>query len=336
MLNGLNVVIKSIDDLSNGYVKREGYIFTALTHPGNVYDAIVIRQPIQADVESPIYEKSSRSLEEHISFINKYQLEKAVVIAESLDFIVKCPSLKYLHIIPANVESEFDFSPLYAMPEIVMLTCRTCDVDNKRVYGQIDYKKVKGLIDVGVAGKGHIDYNKISSLKSIDVTDIKAKNLYDVFCSKEIDTIRAICCGLKSLEGIEQSSNLTCLYLFNNRSLSDISSLKNVKSSLRALRIVKCAKIQDFSVLGELEKLEMLSIKGSNSLNDLKFLNRLKNLKTFVFDINIADGDLTPCLKLDYAACLKDRRHYNIKDKDLPKGNFLHGNEGIEVWRTLE
>lgn len=336
MICDLKEPITNSDILGKGYIERAGYIFTSLTFPYNVYDAIVIRCPIQADVDCPQYAKSMKSLEEHISLINEYQLEKAVVLAESLDFIVQCSSLKYIHIIPATEKEAFDFSPIYKMPEIVSLTCQTCYGSKEDLYSWIDYQKVKGLIEIGVSGKGHINYNKIDTLKTLQISDGKIKNFTDAFCSRRMDTIRAIACGIKSLDGIEQSENMTCLYLHYNRSLRDISALKKIKTTLRALRIENCPKIEDFSVLHELENLELLEITGNNVLYDLSFLKRMKKLKTFIFSVNILDGDLTPCLKLEYAYCDRNRKHYNLKDKDLPKGQYIHGNESIEIWRRLE
>lgn len=162
------------------------------------------------------------------------------------------------------------------------------------------------------------------------------RDLTDLFCSKELDTLRLIQCGVYSLDGIETSEKIQCLYLDYNRSLRDISALEKVKKTLRLLRIDCCPKIEDFSVLGELENLELLELTGSNTLPDLNFIKRMKNLKTFVFNFNVSDGDLSPCLDLSYVYSDRNRKHYNIKDKDLPKNEYVRGNENIEEWRRLE
>lgn len=112
--------------------------------------------------------------------------------------------------------------------------------------------------------------------------------------------------------------------------------MSKVKGNLKALRITNCPKIKDFSVLKTLEKLELLEISGSNELQDLSFISQMKNLKSFVFDVPVLDGDLTPCLSLCYAHCRKSRKGYNLTDKHLPKGTFTKGNESIEQWRYLE
>jgi len=151
---------------------------------------------------------------------------------------------------------------------------------------------------------------------------------------KELDTLELSVCKIKSLSGCEELKKLQCLYLPYNRSLSDISSLKEVKNSLKALRIDTCSRIKDFSVLRELENLQLLELCGSNEVPDIYFIKKMKYLKTFVF--NVLNGDLKPCLDLQYVAIERCRRHYNVKEKDLPQGEYVRGNEDIELWRRFE
>ncbi len=205
MICGLQDSLDDIEILCKGYIERNGYIFTSLTYPYNVYDTIVINHPMNADINYPRYGKSIKSLDDHISLINKYQLEKAVLLVASLDFIVKCPSLKYMHIVPLTDKDIFDFSPIYDMPEIISLDCQTCYGSEEQLCGYIDYQKVNGLNDLSVSGKGHVNYNKICTLKSLQISNIKINNLTDAFCSSKLDTMRVITCGIKSLDGIEKS-----------------------------------------------------------------------------------------------------------------------------------
>ena len=41
--------------------------------------------------------------------------------------------------------------------------------------------------------------------------------LTDLFCSKELDTLRIVQCGISSLNGIDISNKMQCLYLHYNR-----------------------------------------------------------------------------------------------------------------------
>jgi hypothetical protein len=102
------------------------------------------------------------------------------------------------------------------------------------------------------------------------------------------------------------------------------------------LRIDHCANITDFSVLGKLESLELLELTGCKPLKSLDFLKTMKNLKTFIFDVDILDGDLSECMKLHYVGMLKYRKHYSHKESDMPKGHIVRGNENIDEWRRFE
>lgn len=338
-MNTLNDVITDDRIFSQFYILREGYEFKPLTYPANIYDAIVIRNPrnTQYNYRIPINE---HSLLEHIEFINKHKLKKAYLVCNDLSFITQCPTLKYISVIPADsADDNFDFSPLYGMPEIKSLGCQNLYGSREQYLSEIDYSRIHGLIDLGVSfNKGTLNYNKVETLKSLAMSAFKGKNrdLTDLFCSKELDTLRLIQCGIYSLNGIETSRKMQCLYLHYNRSLSDISALRKVNRTLKALRIENCPKINDFSVLSELENLELLELSGSNELPDLSFLKKMKNLKTFIFNMNVKDGDLTPCLGLSYVYSEKNRKHYNLKDTDLPKAHYVRGNETIEEWRRLE
>ena len=282
----------------------------------------------------------THSTEAYQEYIYKKGIDQAIIYMPDLNVIRGCPSLKHLRIYPSyNAAPNFDYTPLYEAPEIKTLVCPNQYGDRDQYISPIDYSQINGLINLSVSvNSGTMNYNKIETLRSLCVGAFKEKNgnLTNLFCSKELDTLRLIECRVNSLDGIETSPKMQCLYLDYNRSLRDISALRKVKNSLKALRIENCSQIQDFSVLAELENLELLELSGSNSLPSLSFLKSMKRLKTFIFSMNVEDGDLTPCLDLSYVYSEKNRKHYNLKDKELPKGEYVRGNETIELWRRLE
>lgn len=330
--------------LMRRYIIRDGFVFKAITHPGNVYDAIVLRVPSDVSCDSPLLPKSQRSLQEHLALIRERQIEKALVIADSLDFLQECPDLRHICIIPTENANESTFySPLYELPALKTLQCQTvgkkaCCATNssKEPLFCIDYANLPNIESVGVCQKGHLNYNKLPKLKALRISGYGGADLTQVFSSPVLNTLSMTQCKLQTLEGIQQSERIQCLYLYYDRSLCDISALRKVKNSLRALRIENCPKIKDFSVLGELENLELLELSGSNELPSLDFLLTMKNLKTFVFNINVKDGDLTPCLHLSYVYSERNRKHYNLKDADLPKGKYIRGNETLQNWLRME
>lgn len=47
--------------------------------------------------------------------------------------------------------------------------------------------------------------------------------------------------------------------------------------------------------------------------------------------MNVKDGDLSLCTGLSYVYSERNRKHYNLKNAELPKGQYVRGNEDIEV-----
>lgn len=323
--------------LANRYILRNGFPFTAITHPANVYDAIVVKYPQDVPCFSSRINGSSHSLKEQVEFINRYRIEKALIIAENIDFITMCPTLKHLRIIPADSSAdEFDYSPLYKMSQLKSLQCSTIYGFREEFSTCIDCAKINGLEDIHIANFGYKNFNTVETLKGLSLANYEKRDMSEAFSSSILDTLSIFQSKIITLEGIQKSQRMQCLYLYYNRSLQDISALKKVKRTLRALRIENCPKINDFSVLGELENLELLELSGNNELPSLSFLKKMKNLKTFIFNMNVKDGDLTPCLDLSYVYSEKNRKHYNLKDTELPKTQYVRGNETIEKWRRLE
>ena len=305
--------------------KKDGFEFCAIVYPYTKYNALCVNF-------------TQNSVDKYIKYINNNRIEQAEIVMEDLSFLEQCSTLNMLHITPPyNATKDFDFSPIYKMKEVKFFHCINQFGEQMQYFATIDYSKIKGLVELSIdANRGSKNFNNIDTLKTLRVGSFlgKKRDLSDLFSSEILDTLDLIECKEISLNGIEKSKKLTCLYISYNRSLKDISALEKVKDTLKALVISKCPKIEDFSVLEKLENLEYLELEGNNILPNLHFLSKLKNLKTLYFEYNVLDGDLTPCLDIQ-RVYIKNRRHYNLKDNDLPKGKQVFGNEDIEEWRRL-
>lgn len=317
-------------------ILRKGFEFVAIRHPANVYDALVIRNPSPPPRfgENGIY--SQHTLNAYVDFINQYGIEKAKVMSEDISFLTRCPSLKHLNIImPRTSAKEFDFSPLYGLEEVCSLFCGINGGDTVGKVSKPDYSRIQGLEYLSVSSPGNVDLRNLPALKTLLISGSSCGNLQGLFTSPELDTLEISFSRIQSLDGIAAAPKMQCLYLVRNRSLADITALAQVKKTLRALRIQNCPQITDFSVLEELENLEYLFLEGSNVLPSIGFIRNLPKLKTLIAEMRIEDGDLRPCLNLSYAYCGAIRRHYNLKDKELPRGDYFRGNENIEPWRRI-
>lgn len=321
MQNELSKVLSYYETQGKHYIYHDGFVFAAVTEPANVYDGIVIRCPETAKAFSPLFGYSDKTLQEHIDFVNKYQLEKAIIFADSIDFITQCSSLRYIKIFPSDcAANNFDYSPLYNMPEIKYLECRTIyDLKEDRST-TVDYSQIAGLKHLHICGKGHLNVSLVNTLETLHIQSYKTcVDLVGICSGENLKCLDVVNCSLRSLTGLENLGCLETLSLSCNRNLQNIDALEKVIDSLRILSIESCSKISDFTVLDKLENLEYLELYGKNELKDLSFLNKMKKLKFFAFSMNVLNGDLTPCHNIEYVRSEKNRKHYNLKDKDLPK-----------------
>lgn len=290
-------------------------------------------------------------LQQLIDYLNAKKVKSVYVCSmENFLFLEQCKELEHiaieLQVLPKHYSKmehkgkrlikSYDILPLYGLKKLKSISI----IDNEEPYIisklQIDLSRFTDLELFSGEYKYIYNLGQAKKLKTIRLNDYNKETLEELSELIELDTLELNMSKLKSLKGCKTLSRLQCIYLYYNRCLQDISDLKYVKHSLKALRIENCGKINDFSVLGELENLESLALIGSNEISDISFVKKLKNLKTFVFTVNIQDGDLSPCLGLQHACCAKGRKHYNLKDAKLPKGEWVRGNESIEMWRRFE
>lgn len=306
--------------LQQGYIYRDGFIFTFGQDNPAVFNRIVIRKPERARDFSNNLGFSYRSFEEHIELIDEHKIEKAHIICDNLDFIVNCPSLKDVIISPSfDADESFDYSPLYKMPNLKTVYCKTEYGDFEQYSVTLDCLAIKNLENISVDTNGCIGYEKVTTLKKLWLANHKRiVDFNDVSSSQMLQDVTLLNCSIKSLSGIYKCPKLHSLSLWNNRKLTDISELNSISSSLIELSIESCSKIEDFSVLQHLNNLQILHLSGNNIIPDLSFLKHMKNLKIFTFTVNVLDGNLDKCKSIPYVSC-KNRKHYNLKDIDLPK-----------------
>ena len=284
-------------------------------------DALVIHNPPDAIVISPTFLKSRKSLNEHIAYIQSNNIKKAIVVAEDIQFLSECPGLEYLWVLPAMGAKDFDYSPVYELPNIKWLRCDTLTGINEEQVASVDYSKFKELRSLSIHGyKGHHNVEQALKVTSLilDFGYPNSTNLQNSFSGKALQNLAVCQSPIISLAGIEVARHLHRLELSYNRKLVDISSLQNLRETLAYLEIDTCGKIKDFSVLETLYNLEYLILKGSNTLPDLSFLKNMPKLRYLHLTMNVLDGDMSLCELLPYAK-IQNRKHYSHKDNDLPK-----------------
>ena len=285
-------------------------------------DYLVILSPFDVVWESPILARSQKTLEEHIQYIQENQFEKAYVVADDIAFLRQCPTITSLKIIPAYSAAKFDYSPLYDMPNLKELNCQTVYGHKDALKADIDYSHFPSLQCVYASGaKGHRNLESVKGLRHLYLGQGQpASKALIGFDFSELEKLDLCQSPIRSLNGIDQAACIQQLSLSYCRSLEDVAALASVGKTLTSLEIESCGKIKDFSWLYHLPNLENLVLFGSNTLPNLDFLESMPNLKSFRFTMNALDGDLGLCQNIPYVYC-KNRKHYNLKNEDLPKGN---------------
>ena len=122
-----------------------------------------------------------------------------------LEILKRCPTLKYLKIIPYNAPDDLDLSPIYELPEVRKLHFYNRYGEDGKYFRKVDYLRVPGLISINFeANRGALNYNRVETLRSMQVGGFRGKNrdLTDLFCSTEVDTLRLIQCGMNSLKDV--------------------------------------------------------------------------------------------------------------------------------------
>ena len=285
-------------------------------------DYLVILSPFDVVWESPVLARSQKTLEEHIQYIQENQFEKVYVVADDIAFLRQCPTITSLKIIPAYSAAKFDYSPLYDMPNLKELNCQTVYGHKDALKADVDYSHFPSLQCVYASGaKGHRNLESVKGLRHLYLGQGQpASKALIGFDFSELEKLALCQSPIRSLNGIDQAACIQKLSLSYCRSLEDVAALASVGKTLTSLEIESCGKIKDFSWLYHLPNLENLVLFGSNTLPNLGFLESMPNLKSFRFTMNALDGDLGLCQNIPYVYC-KNRKHYNLKNEDLPKGN---------------
>ena len=324
-------------------LERKGFHFTptALTTSSGEPLFLVVKMKGRSTVEAPRLPVWEYSEENYVSFIQSNQIKSALVILDDFSFLSKCPSIEMLTLIPSNqAPNHISFDPVYSLPSLKMLQPKTIYGERDKYWSEFDCSKLLSSSQIEWFGadckRGIKNMAVFSGLKSLLLSSYKASNLRDAIGSSSLDTLSLMCCGVNSLDGTQLSKKLQVVKLQTCSKLENIDALYGNRETLRGLVIDNCNKIRDYSVLSELKQLTRLSLCGRGAIPTLSFVEQLPNLKTLMLSVDVEDGDLSFCDRLEHVSIFPDRRHLNRKDEDLPKKKqqfIVWGDENIDAWR---
>lgn len=324
--------------------ERYGFHFTTTniaTKDGHVL-FLVVKMKGRSHVEAPRLSVWEYSEEEYVSFIQKRQIPAAYVILDDFSFLRRCPSIELLTLIPSDqAPNHVSFEPVYGMPALKELSVKTVYGDMDRHWSEFDCGKLRSapILEEFSASckKGVKNLSALTGLRSLLLSSYNnAEDLRDAIGSLLLDTLDLLLCRIRSLDGIQVSRNLKVVKLANCYRLEDIDTLYSARDTLRGLMLDSCKNIRDYSVLGELKKLTRLSLVGAGKIPSLAFIDQLPELKTLTLTMDVEDGDLSYCDRLEHVSFYPNRRHFNRKDEDFPhlrRPDLILGDEEVDEWR---
>lgn len=187
---------------------------------------------------------------------------------------------------------------------------------NPDMLSQLKYLRMLNLSD-HVTDFSFEEVNGLDNLERFVITQCNIKNLNGIEKFPSIRSIDACYCySLNDISAIKKLPNLVWLELGPCSRIKDLDVLAN-NDNLRAL-CLNSYKNVDVELIKTLKGLRFLYLESCNPIPSIKFIDDLKNLEAVLIHTKIVDGDLTPAMRMKFAA-ISDMRHYNIFSDDLPR-----------------
>ena len=275
------------------YIKKDGFIF----HP-YIDNAIIAEDNRIGDIVTYINQNS----------ISHIVISGAFYKLTDLNFIADCHSISEVTI---SSNSITDCTGLYEAVNLIKLTVPDSFPD-------IDMSNLKSLQEFAGCINILQNISNCTSLKKLYTHgNFPGQNLYCINSFANLEELRITHSNIASLLGIAELKNLISLKLYYLKNLSDISQLIYISDTTREIEFENCPQLDGYDVLGNLSNIKKLCTIKCSSIPTLSFINGMTELKMFDFyGTNIADGDLTPCLSLDFV-CFNNKKHHSHTLKEL-------------------
>lgn len=250
-----------------------------------------------------------------------------------LDFLVNFPNAEQI----TEVVIAVNFDSLQPVSGFSALKALSIGGKSKQ---EIDFSVIRHLESLSITGNFIFRNLHELSLSSLAVAETKTFPFEEINSGLRSLYLRHVNMDWNQIDHFHELSNLELVQL----PIQDLLGMKKLPSLMKCV-IAYCSKLKDFrglrfcrllqdleldhvkgvSVedLSDLPNIRKLILSSVGTLPSIKFIDSLPTLKFLSFvGTNILDGDLTPCLRLDYAGTL-NKRHYNLKSDQLPRKGFF-------------
>jgi protein phosphatase 1 regulatory subunit 7 len=256
-------------------------------------------------------------IDEYADYINKKNIKHVSIALEEyrrkdIDFIRKCTGIEHLDLLSPLIN---DYSPVYDLEHLKVLR-----LDYPVV--KIDLAQIPTLEELYV--NRHQNILNLASCKNLrklsnafyNPPNNNFEELASLSNLVEINVYRS---NIRSFNGIGNLHQLAKMFIYNFPNLHCLDELEKISDSLVVLDFEACKRIENYEYVTCLKKLKVLKFDNCGNIPNIQFIKQMPNLKAFVFvDSNIVDGDLSPCVGLEYVGFI-NKRHYSHKFEDFPK-----------------
>ena len=312
----------------------------SITRDGYVFVEDMAHFPESRGTFDTLY-LSPQSIPGHLDDVVKYINENTITKVHldslpTIEFILACPRLQSIYLglgkqLPLSFEEiveckdaadwKYSLQFLCEFEYLEELTIADPGYPKPLVNQKLDCSCMKSssrlrYLSTNATSIKHMEC--LTNLEELNLSSLKAENLSQLFSMERLQKLLLCQSTIHSLNGL-QNTKLNNLKLQYCRKLADVSAISALALTLEELEIDHCPKISDISICSNLIHLKSLELCGTNSIASLAPLKELQHLNILIVYVNVLDGDLSICKRMQLAAC-DDRKHYNVKDQDLPKG----------------
>lgn len=254
---------------------------------------------------------------QYVKYINDNKVTHIISQDDDLSYLADCPNIEFIACSPESNHLD----TLYSLRNLRGLSFWTND-------NSFDFSKLSPTLlflrtKYESENKSWLNNSTISELSLIEYETenllwlSKLKNKITLKTFEIYVSYRKFC----ALNGLKELVNLEGLILDYCRQLSDIVEITKLPN-LKTLQFFDIPRVKDLPLdcLKTLEELYLIDMESTrtHSLDSLSFLKSMPKLHTFWSNYNILSGDLNLLLRLKDVDTFPDRKHYNLKNSDLP------------------
>lgn len=284
-----------------GIINLDGFDFIINTKNGAL--TMIVTGENSIDEINYIQNKNIKSI--YLTFFKSKKIN-------DLEFLKE---LKFIEEVNLN-DLNIDYSGLYQINSLKKITL---DVKNK--YQQLDFSYFPKLEYLSVDWYQNFpDLSKNENLKELSIWKFKpkSKSFAELSLPKNLEKLTFTQSNIISLEGLE----LHNLKQFEGHYCSALESVKGIDqfcNNLNILILDYCKKLTTYEDLKHAVYINKIILGDCGDMQNLKWLKELKQMNHISFwNTNIVDGDITPCIGIDYVA-FNNKRHYNLKEEYFNK-----------------